>query len=198
MIILYVKTHNKTGLKYLGKTTRDPHKYPGSGLHWKRHLKKHGNDVKTEILYQTECEKDFREKALYYSDLFNIVDSKEWANMREETGHGGFTKEAAKKGLITMLKSGAHAHGKNGFNSEKARLAQKKSTEKKRKLGTLNAPKSEEHRKKISQTLKDTHGAKQEIIMCPNCRKRGGARAMKRWHFENCKLGMANGEPARS
>ena len=34
---LYVKQHNKTGLKYFGKTTKkDPLKYKGSGLYWKR------------------------------------------------------------------------------------------------------------------------------------------------------------------
>jgi len=38
MIYLYKKTHNETGLQYLGKTIRDPHKYPGSGLYWKRQL----------------------------------------------------------------------------------------------------------------------------------------------------------------
>lgn len=51
---LYVKTHNVTGLKYLGKTTKqDPHKYSGSGKHWMRHLKVHGYDCTTTIL--KEC-----------------------------------------------------------------------------------------------------------------------------------------------
>jgi transposase len=54
LIYLYVKTHNKTGLKYLGKTTKlDPHKYSGSGKRWLRHLKKHGFDYTTEILLVT-------------------------------------------------------------------------------------------------------------------------------------------------
>lgn len=45
---LYIKQHNKTGLLYFGKTTRqDVEKYRGSGVHWKRHIKKHGNDVST-------------------------------------------------------------------------------------------------------------------------------------------------------
>lgn len=47
-IYLYVKTHNITGKKYLGKTTRDDyHEYPGSGKIWKKHLKKHGYDYST-------------------------------------------------------------------------------------------------------------------------------------------------------
>lgn len=40
-IYLYLKTHNKTGLKYLGKTVSvDPHLYQGSGTIWRRHIKK--------------------------------------------------------------------------------------------------------------------------------------------------------------
>lgn len=41
MIHLYIKTHNTTGLKYFGKTTKDPYKYLGSGKHWRAHLKIH-------------------------------------------------------------------------------------------------------------------------------------------------------------
>lgn len=50
IIYLYLKTHNTTGLKYLGKTVKDPSTYKGSGLHWTRHLAKHGNDVNTEAI----------------------------------------------------------------------------------------------------------------------------------------------------
>ena len=40
MIYLYIK-ESPLGLKYLGKTEKDPFKYIGSGLYWKKHLKKH-------------------------------------------------------------------------------------------------------------------------------------------------------------
>ena len=54
---LYIKTHNITGLKYFGKTTNDPITYRGSGKYWQAHLKKHGNDVTTEVLgYYTDKE----------------------------------------------------------------------------------------------------------------------------------------------
>lgn len=52
-IYLYKKTHNQTGLQYLGKTSEDPIKYKGSGKDWLPHIKEHGNDVKTEII--KEC-----------------------------------------------------------------------------------------------------------------------------------------------
>lgn len=63
---LYIKTHNKTGLKYFGKTTsNDPYKYKGSGSYWLDHLKvkengyfiglkKVGCDVANEYTYYYE------------------------------------------------------------------------------------------------------------------------------------------------
>lgn len=91
MIYLYLKTHNKTGLKYIGKTTKDPFKYNGSGKYWKRHLKQHGIDITTEILFQTEDKEIFKQKALDYSKKYNIVESDEYANLIDEKGDGGFT-----------------------------------------------------------------------------------------------------------
>ena len=87
---LYLKTHNKTNRKYLGKTvSEDPHLYQGSGKVWKRHIAKHGYDVTTEILLTTDCKDELKEMGLYYSDLWNIVESKEFANLMKESGDGG-------------------------------------------------------------------------------------------------------------
>jgi hypothetical protein len=93
MIYLYIKTHNITKLKYLGKTEKDPFSYTGSGKYWLRHIKKHGNDVSTQIIYQTEDLQEFRRVALEYSKKYNIVESKEWANLIEESGDGGDTSK---------------------------------------------------------------------------------------------------------
>ena len=63
-IYLYVKTHNVTGLKYLGQTSsNDPYKYQGSGKYWRLHLKKHGNNVTTEILKECESKADIKEES---------------------------------------------------------------------------------------------------------------------------------------
>jgi len=92
MIYLYVKTHNKTGLNYLGKTTAaNPHTYWGSGKHWCSHVKKHGYDVTTTILLATESEEELKETGLFFSKMFNIVASPEWANLIEESGAGGWS-----------------------------------------------------------------------------------------------------------
>ena len=99
IIYLYVKTHLKTGLKYLGKTEKDPYVYKGSGFYWKRHIKKHDNDVWTNVIFQSELKKDIKEIGLYYSNLWNVVESEDWANIRPETGDGGDT--VSKKKWIT-------------------------------------------------------------------------------------------------
>ena len=93
MIYLYVKTHNKTGLKYFGKTTNNnPYDYVGSGKYWKSHLKVHGNDVSTEIvetfISEVECEKF----AVKFSNENDIVNSKDWANLISENGLDGAPK----------------------------------------------------------------------------------------------------------
>jgi hypothetical protein len=89
MLYLYVKTHNITGLKYLGKTSQNPHEYKGSGKRWKLHLKKHGNNVSTEVLLQTESKIELKETGIYYSLMWNVVESDQWANLKIEEGDGG-------------------------------------------------------------------------------------------------------------
>ena len=125
MIYLYVKSHNKTGLKYLGKTTaRCPYAYTGSGKYWLRHIKKHGYDVKTEILIKTTCEKEIKEAGIYYSKKWNVVNSKEWANLTEETGNGissDFSKSLQKE----RVKNGTH-HWLDGSATRKRNLRRSK------------------------------------------------------------------------
>ena len=90
MIYLYVKIHNKTGLKYLGKTSAaDPHKYIGSGKYWNLHLKKHGYDFSTEIIFESNDPKQIKEQGMYYSKKWDVVKSNHWANLKDEQGDVG-------------------------------------------------------------------------------------------------------------
>jgi hypothetical protein len=89
---LYTKTHLKTGLKYLGYTKNDPHTYKGSGHYWILHIEKHGYDVWTNIIFRTEIKSEIKEMGLYYSRLWNVVESDEWANLIEENGSGNANK----------------------------------------------------------------------------------------------------------
>jgi hypothetical protein len=114
IIYLYVKTHNVTGLKYLGKTIRkDPHKYPGSGTRWTNHLKVHGYDYTTTILKECTSNEEVKELGLYYSELWNVVDSDDWANLKPENSAGGFGKpspEIIAKILATKLARDLNKH----------------------------------------------------------------------------------------
>lgn len=108
MLYLYIKTHNKTGLKYLGKTNRDDyHSYPGSGIRWKRHLDKYGYDYTTRILLATDDKEELKETGLFFSKLFNVVKSKEWANFQDEKGDG-VTSEFATEENYRRMNAGTH------------------------------------------------------------------------------------------
>ena len=88
---LYLKTHNKTDLKYFGQTVQNPFQYKGSGTRWTNHLRKHGNNVDTKIIAECSTKEELKELGVYYSKLWNIVESKEFANCTIEEGTGGKT-----------------------------------------------------------------------------------------------------------
>lgn len=88
MFKLMIKTHTITGLKYLCITKRKKYEeYLGSGVHWKKHLKKHGNYITTQKLFETDDYSIFVDKCNYYSILYDVVFSKEWANSVPESGY---------------------------------------------------------------------------------------------------------------
>ena len=91
---LYIKEHSITGLKYFGKTTtKNPLKYKGSGVDWGLHLEQNGKEhvITTHLLGPFTDAADISEFALFFSEEFDIVASKDWANMKEENGlDGGF------------------------------------------------------------------------------------------------------------
>ena len=128
-ITLYIAEHNKTGLKYFGMTRKYfteielQENYHGSGVEWKKHLKKHGDDVTMKI-YGIFNENDVKEIALSFSEKNNIAKSKKWANRKYEDGINGWnnkgyipTNETKKKWLNSMLK--VDNEGKNGFDRMK-------------------------------------------------------------------------------
>ena len=90
---LYVKQHSITGMLYFGKTHKfNPEIYNGSGMHWQRHIAKHGKQYVETLWYclfteQEECTKF----ALMFSTMFDIVHSPNWANMVLENGIGNGT-----------------------------------------------------------------------------------------------------------
>lgn len=118
---LYIKQHNKTGLKYFGKTSNpDPVSYPGSGVYWTRHLDIHSNDVTTEIYGYYLDVNILQRDAIEFSIKHNIVESKEWANHIVENGISGgdnsscFTEESRKK----------IANSNKGINNPRSKLTE--------------------------------------------------------------------------
>lgn len=146
MIYLYVKIHNKTGLKYLGKTeSPDPFKYPGSGTRWVRHWKKHGKDMSTKILLATESEEELIETGLFFSKLWDVVNSPEWANFIPEGGDGVSSEWATKENL-RRVKEGVHPFS----GPENNRKTREKRNETRRKNGTHNFLGGDVQRKRIA------------------------------------------------
>jgi hypothetical protein len=92
---LYIKQHNQTGLKYFGKTTRDPLKYNGSGRYWNKHLAVHGSDISTIWCHLYIDKDELVEEAVAFSRAHNIVSAtnkhkkKIWANEKPENGLDG-------------------------------------------------------------------------------------------------------------
>jgi hypothetical protein len=167
-IYLYVKTHNKTGLKYLGKTTsKDPHKYHGSGADWKTHLKEHGIDYTTEIVRECQTNKELYEWGTHYSNLWNVVESTEWANRIPETG-GGANHPEERKELFRQQQLGkkkpprTDSHKKNLSNATKGipKPRSKEHQEAWIESSKSNWTNNTERKKKVSELGKSNKGRK--------------------------------------
>jgi hypothetical protein len=153
---LYHKRHVKTGLNYFGKTTKDPYKYTGSGVYWKRHLEKHGKEIETVQVWTFENLEECKNFAIDFSIKNNIVQSKDWANFVIENGVDGQSPGFKN----TKLSEYNKAHNKDRKNQPgyiPNRLGKKDSAEtleKKRQahLGKTYSPLSKETKQKISKS----------------------------------------------
>jgi hypothetical protein len=199
-IYLYKKTHRITGLKYLGKTTaKDPHMYTGSGKYWKSHLNKHGFDYDTEILKECATNEEIKQWGEYYSTLWNVVESNDWANLKMESGDGGDPGPIGRS-KIAQAQTGRKHTPEENKNKSKRQTGIKRSPEYlAKKLGLkYNKPKARTKSNKnkgrplpqewIDNSAKSRTGMKYKIVECPYCGKQGGSCTMPRWHFDNCKF----------
>jgi hypothetical protein len=110
-----IKTHTVTGLKYLCQTKRtDYNTYSGSGVYWQKHLKKHGYTFTTELIAECNSLHELKERGTYFSNLWNIVESDEWANLIIEDGTGStMSPEIRKRAMETMRRNGTHPSNKS-------------------------------------------------------------------------------------
>lgn len=206
MFYLYLKTHNKTGLKYLGYTKNDPVKYRGSGLYWTRHIKEYGNDAATEILFQSASIDDISREGKIYSDKWDVVNSDQFANLCEEDGNRLFGKAninfrghpqtpetrdkiSKNNGRGNLGKSGVNhpAHGHkvpfHVYENVNAMIAKNRSDGPWNR-GKTGLPHSEETKEKMKAAASKNP---KPTVKCPTCGKTGGKPAMIRFHFDNCK-----------
>jgi hypothetical protein len=94
-IYLYHKRHLLTGLNYFGKTTTNPYTYLGSGKYWSSHLKMHGPDIETVQVWEFSDQDECTKFAIDFSVKNNIVESKQWANLKVENGKDGGNSPSA-------------------------------------------------------------------------------------------------------
>lgn len=201
---LYVKVHNTTGLKYLGKTTQDPYSYDGSGQHWKLHLKKHGRNVTTVWAHKYNSQDLLKEEALFFSRVYDVVNSKEWANKIVEDGAtGGKTYDrtpehnaamsAATKGkkkpigfgdTIRKIRKGKKMPA--GFGELMSKILSGVSKPagfgEKISKAVTGTTKSDQHKLRLSESVKNVPKLK-----CLHCGSMSSPGNHKRWHGNNCR-----------
>lgn len=175
---IYIKTHNITGLKYVGLSTADTnekvHIYKGSGPIWKNELKLYGNDYTTEIIgVFNDAEKSY-EFCIDFSIKNNIVKSDEWANMMYEDGIGCGSLYCAnmndeqkkehsdkiKQTLNKRSKEQKEAHKKNTSIAAKQRIAKMTTEERIKstiKMNNKNRNKSKKEKIKIYKKMSESH-----------------------------------------
>lgn len=171
MHYLYVKTHNVTGLKYLGKTKQNPYTYTGSGVRWKLHLEKHGVDISTVILLATEDTEELRSTGLFFSRIFDVVRSSDWANLTEESGSGGNTWDKRGRYISEATKIKMSAAQKGKTITEQHRL------------NMLGQKRSEEFKQNLSNLKR---GIPRPRVDCPKCGTSIDVGNYKRWHEPRC------------
>ena len=208
MYKLYLKEHKNTGLKYLGYTKReDCHQYQGSGVYWKKHIKKHGYSVQTKILFETNNKDELKKMGMYYSNLWNVSDNPSFANLKTEEGiSGSYSLETRMKMSESAKKRGAPKTAWTSEDvSEMNRITWSNPEIRRKRLegisksltGKKRGPQSEETKRKKSIALKGRainkgRKYKMKLVKCPHCGKEGKGGNMTRYHFDKCKNKQEN------
>jgi hypothetical protein len=188
---LMVKEAVGYNIKYLCKCAdyKDPIKYKGSGVYWRRILAKHKCDVSTTILGHYKTGAELRAAGIYYSKLYNIVEDSNWANLIDEIGDGGPTTRGKVRAYNqNTLKVKCF----NSFEDIPAgwlpgnypmgsRVKTKEAVEKTRQFH-LGRKRSDETR----QRMRNATRKKRATLTCCNCTKQITAQNLKR-HQQKCK-----------
>lgn len=156
---------------YIGSRKGHPNDgYIGSGVAFKSAYKKYGpeNFVRHIEYYGP----DYRQEETDLIRFFDACNCPESYNIMHIDQTGCSISDA------TRAKMSVSKKGKK--RSLEAREAISRG-----KTGLMRKPFAEEHRAKMSAARK---GVPKPKIECPHCGKVGGNSAMKRYHFDNCKV----------
>jgi hypothetical protein len=189
---LYIKQCSHCNLKYFGKHTgQNIEVYSGSGTKWNNHLSKY--NAKPVHLWNSDWYYDtsISRFAIKFSRLNKIVDSDNWANLKEENGLEGGWDHIDSKGKVVSeetrrrMSASAAIRQKGETNSFYGKAH---SEETKMKIGKH----SKQRAKRIydERLLNGNHP--NNSCICPHCNKSGQYRAMKRWHFDNCRVKVSS------
>lgn len=145
---LLLKQHNVSGLKYLCfhyGTYQSCFSYNGSGLYWKSHLKKHGVDISTIVLSESIDKSEISKFGIFYSNLWDVVNSINFANLIIENAESDpsklHTKEAREKRVISLKER----ISKSGL-TEKEKIAKAKA------MAVMHSP---EKRKRAIESIRN-------------------------------------------
>ena len=147
------------------------------------------------------------EFALFFSEVNNITNSDEWANLKPENGRDGnpvgknFRNglPSPLRGRISPLKGVKTGRATPGCFKEgrtnsvehrlKSSIINKGNKHGEKNKGRIAHNKgvspSAESRQKMS---KSRTGLVHNKVTCPHCNKTGGSTGMGRWHFDKCKF----------
>jgi hypothetical protein len=208
---LYKITNLLNGKIYIGihKTKSIDDGYMGSGKLIKAAIKKYGREnFKKEILETFDNEADMISRETEMVDDTFVLDESNYNIMPGgkfgslERNNLTFSNRKHSLDSIQKIKDAAlgrkHSDGTKKKLSENNFSKRSPAEQKEHASRAGSYSKSEDHKKKISESLKkinknlnDDHhnlGKIREKIKCPHCGKEGANNTMSRWHFENCSI----------
>ncbi len=99
-----IKEVKEIELKYLCKCIdwKDPYKYKGSGVYWRKRLSEGIYEIYTTVLGHYKNREELRAAGIFYSKKLNIVEDRSWANLIPEIGDGGPTVKGKIRGYNTI------------------------------------------------------------------------------------------------